>query len=627
MARPDNSTGIIFIAAIIFVLLLSVLSYIRIISLIESSELVNHTTQVTLELETLKGNLRNAEIGQRGYLLTKDSQFLEPYYQGLKDYSDNLARLRELIKDNPSQQINLATLDTIAARRMERLQQVLELSKTRIPDKNDLLVGESISDSFRLQANKMIDVENNLLNQRNEQMQKHVFFAPAMLFILVLVALSILILSYWKLNKVLLESHELKAEAIKHQIYLEKSKEIEESVQRFHNLIYTSPSAIGILNGEDLRITIGNEPIIKIWGKGKEIIGKPYFEALPELAEQGYREVFAQVYKTGIPFNAIETPVHILQDGVATLKYYNFILFPQRNIENQVDGIGIIATEVTSQALLNNTVKESEQQYRELSLSLEEKVNERTAELNTKNIELQKMNKELQSFAYISGHDLQEPLRKIQTFAARIVEKEEKNLSENGKDYFKRMQNAAERMKTLINDLLTYSRTATADRKFEMTDLNKIIAEVKEDLKEELIEKQATIETIELCPVTIIPFQFRQLMHNLIGNALKFSNTQTPPHIKIKCEIETGIKLGYEKLSPQTRYCHISISDNGIGFEQQYAEKIFEVFQRLHGKSEYEGTGIGLAIVKRIVENHEGIITATGELNKGATFDIYIPET
>jgi len=146
--------------------------------------------------------------------------------------------------------------------------------------------------------------------------------------------------------------------------------QVEESEERYHHLIFSSPSAIGILKGEDLVITIANEPIIKIWGKGKEIIGRKYFEALPELAAQGYREVFGQVYKTGIPFNAIETPVTIVQDGETSLKYYNFILYPQRNINNEIDGIGIIATEVTSQALLNNRVRESEERFRSLAQTL-----------------------------------------------------------------------------------------------------------------------------------------------------------------------------------------------------------------------------------------------------------------
>lgn len=144
-------------------------------------------------------------------------------------------------------------------------------------------------------------------------------------------------------------------------------------------------------------------------------------------------------------------------------------------------------------------------------------------------------------------------------------------------------------------------------------------------MKEELEQKGATIETSDLCELSIIPFQFRQLLHNLLSNSLKFSRPGQPPHITIKNRIVHGAEVESGGFLEERKYCNISVSDNGIGFDQQYSDKIFEVFQRLHGRAEYDGTGIGLAIVKKIVENHNGIITARGELNKGATFDIYIP--
>jgi PAS domain S-box-containing protein len=245
--------------------------------------------------------------------------------------------------------------------------------------------------------------------------------------------------------------------------------------------------------------------------------------------------------------------------------------------------------------------------------------------LAQKNQELEKMNKELQSFAYISSHDLQEPLRKIQTFADQIAEREAENLSEDGKDKFKRMQNAAKRMQTLINDLLAYSRTNTHEIKLRKTNLNDIVEEVKEDLKEELQLKNGRIEIGELGEAEIIPFQFHQLMFNLTSNSLKFSRENVPPKITIKGEIIKGEDVNNDRLLPKVKYCHITFSDNGIGFEQQYSDKIFEVFQRLHGKEVYPGTGIGLAIVKKIIDNHNGIITASGTFGQGAIFDIYIP--
>jgi PAS domain S-box-containing protein len=247
--------------------------------------------------------------------------------------------------------------------------------------------------------------------------------------------------------------------------------------------------------------------------------------------------------------------------------------------------------------------------------------------LQQKNQDLESMNKELQAFAYISSHDLQEPLRKIQTFANRIVEKEYNNLSDSGKDYFKRMEDAAHRMRTLIDDLLAYSRTNMQERKFEKANLADIVEEVRLEFAEELENKQAIFEATDLCECNVIPFQMRQLTHNLISNAIKFANPNHPPHIKIRSEIAKGVKFQNEKLEPEKEYCHIHMTDNGIGFDQQYNEKIFEVFQRLHGKEKYSGTGIGLSIVKKIVDNHYGIITAKGELGKGATFDIYIPST
>jgi len=255
---------------------------------------------------------------------------------------------------------------------------------------------------------------------------------------------------------------------------------------------------------------------------------------------------------------------------------------------------------------------------KELAFLNEEK--EKQAEL------LRIANRELLSFTYISSHDMQEPLRKIQTFISIILKEEKETLSHNGKDYFQRIQSSAERMQKLIIDLLAYSRINVTDRKFEKTELSIIIDDVKEELKDTIKDKNATIDAVELGSANIIPFQFRQLIYNLMSNALKFSRVNIPSLITIKSKIIKGSKLNVEKkLLPEKNYCHITFKDNGIGFEPQFSEHVFGVFQKLHSKDVYMGTGIGLAIVKKIVENHNGIITATSELNKGATFDIYIP--
>lgn len=236
------------------------------------------------------------------------------------------------------------------------------------------------------------------------------------------------------------------------------------------------------------------------------------------------------------------------------------------------------------------------------------------------------MNKELEAFTYVSSHDLQEPLRKIQTFGSLLLEKESNNLSEKGKAYFQFMQDAAKRMQALIDDLLTFSQSTVSERNFEVIDLKVIVEKVKYDLRDIIKEKQAIIEMTGSCPTPVIVFQFNQLMNNLIGNSLKFSSPQRLIHIQINCETVEGRNITTVHLSHDKTYHHISISDNGIGFEEKFSEKIFEIFRKLHSSSEYPGTGIGLAIVKKIVDNHNGRITATSEPNKGTTFDIYVPQ-
>ena len=237
------------------------------------------------------------------------------------------------------------------------------------------------------------------------------------------------------------------------------------------------------------------------------------------------------------------------------------------------------------------------------------------AELQTYAARLERSNRELESFAYIASHDLKEPLRKIQAFGDRLQAKYGEVLNEQGRDYLIRIQSAAIRMQALIDGLLIYSRVTTKTQPFVPVDLNAVVREVLADLEVRIEQLAAQVEVEDLPTIEADPLQMRQLFQNLIGNALKFHRQNVVPLVRVRRELLDGGEGQYR----------ITVEDNGIGFDEKYLDRLFQVFQRLHGRSEYEGTGMGLAICRKIVERHGGHITARGVPGQGAAFIVTLP--
>lgn len=337
---------------------------------------------------------------------------------------------------------------------------------------------------------------------------------------------------------------------------------------------------------------------------------------------------FNIVKETGnpIPFIIVsgtigeENAVNLIKDGVTDFASKNNLAALPQKVNRAIKEVAEIQEK-------KDILEKLKSQTASLLIA-NEKLIFQNEEKEKRAVELLNANKELLAFNYISSHDLQEPLRKIQTFISILMADEKENLTAKGVKNLDRIQSSATRMRRLIDDLLAFSRISTVDRKYEFTDLHPILNDVQSELKDVIIEKKATISAVGLLPINIVVFQFRQLIYNLISNALKFSFEGRPPVITIETHIikrgDTEIRA-LKSLPQNCDYWNINFSDNGIGFDAQFNERVFVMFERLLPNKNYSGTGMGLAVVKKIVENHNGIIRAKGELNKGTTFEIYIP--
>jgi signal transduction histidine kinase len=279
----------------------------------------------------------------------------------------------------------------------------------------------------------------------------------------------------------------------------------------------------------------------------------------------------------------------------------------------------------------NHRLLEQEKRLKVINKNLETEINERKAseervkELNRQLLDnialLESANRDLDRFAFMASHDLQEPLRKIRTFSDLLFVKYQQVLDNAAMNYINRIQNAAVRMQTLISDILAFSRINNEKDTFVNANLNLILQEVLDELDNTIQDKKARIEAAELPSIDVNPGLIRPLFENLLSNALKYCKKEVPPVVKIRSEIIAASTSNKEPM----QYCRIYVEDNGIGFDQVYAEQIFDMFRRLHVHSEFEGTGIGLTLCKKIVEKHNGFISVQSKVNKGSVFIISLP--
>lgn len=366
------------------------------------------------------------------------------------------------------------------------------------------------------------------------------------------------------------------------------------SYEYFKTVVDSINEAISVIDTRTFRIITANSFMLKEYGLSEaEVVGKTchevrYGRPSPCLPHDRSCPLVASV-ATGEP-HMVEQ-MHTAHDG--TRKYSEVSVSPIRNEAGEIIRVVHVCRDITDR-------KHAEESAAEHGRALA------------------KSNLELQQFAYIASHDLQEPLRKVTAFGDRLRDRCGKALDVQGTDYLARMLNAASRMQVLINDLLTLSRVTSKAQPFVAIDLEQVVREVVSDLEIKIEQTGGEVVLGKLPMIEADPLQMRQLFQNLIGNALKFKKSDTPPHVEVFDATDNG------KITAQ-EFVELVCTDNGIGFDQKYAERIFEVFQRLHGRSEYEGTGIGLAVCRKIVERHSGDITVESVPGEGTRFTVKLP--
>jgi len=380
---------------------------------------------------------------------------------------------------------------------------------------------------------------------------------------------------------------------------VELREQLKENTQFAEAILDASVDRITVFD-RNYRFVAWNKRCEQIHRKTKEeVIGKTIFEMFPGI--KNYPE-FINAQNLSLAGEFIHVPM--VRDGY-TGDYLELFYIPLRNTNGETYAVVNIMHDVSDYVV--NT----------------EQLNTLNKKLESKNIELEQKNEEITSFAFVASHDMKEPLRKIHTFSDWLLETESDWLSAKGKDIIYKISASVRRMEQLIDDILVLTQIHSDTHREEDVDLNEIVKQVIDDMSEQIQDAGAIINKDELLVIKANANQVFYLFKNLVSNAIKFQKPGSVPQVTISSEIVRGSEVKINE--PKEEYLKLCFTDNGFGFDQRYAKKIFQVFQRLHGKHEFEGTGIGLAICKKIMDNHNGIITVESEQGEGSVFCCYFP--
>jgi nitrogen-specific signal transduction histidine kinase/CHASE3 domain sensor protein len=575
--------------AIVVVCYIASMFYSQMKKLDSTVELIANSNETQLELEKLLSVISGYETSLRSYIITKDETYIESRFLNRGKIEESITRLKQLTANDTARNNDIDRLKKLIDLRFKLFRKTLLLAQSKnsgpLTLNEMLLESSNVTEMMKSFVTKIIYSESTKTEFENNNHQFELQDSIITAFLLVILSLLILLLSFQKMN-----------------IDIDELKKANDQLKLLNESYNTAEMTAGfghwMVNVETNKYTFSDN-LFRLMG------------VEPNAFEPNIENTIPYIHPDDLEY---VTKVHkdSLVSHQSTSMIFRF-LTPNGDIKYSM-GVGSFTKNGSGDLIKIGVNYDITSQYK------------KTLELEENNKELKYINTELEAFNNIVSHDLQEPLRKIQMFISRLEEKELDLLSPQGKDYFSKIRVTANRMQTLLIDLVNYSRTIKGDKVFVETNLNKVLEEILQDLSTNIEDKKAIITIGNLPTIKAIPFQVKQLFINLISNSLKYSKEDSTPEISITSKKITEKEMHDYKIANKKEYHKIIISDNGIGFKQEYSEKIFLLFKRLETDPKYSGTGLGLAICSRIVENHKGFIKVKSKPNLGAKFYIFIPK-
>jgi CHASE3 domain sensor protein len=575
--------------AIVVVCYIASVFYSQMQKLDSTVELIASSNETQLELEKLLSVISIYETNLRSYIITKDESYVANRFLSRGKIEESLKKLKILTSNNPVRNKDIDRLKKIIDYRFKLFRQTFIISKSKNSGplylNAKLLESSEVTEMMKSFVSKIMFSESTKTKFQNDSHQFELRDSIITAFLLVIISLLILLLSFNKMN-----------------VDIDELKKANDKLGLLNESYNTAEMTAGfghwMVNLETDTYTFSDN-LFRLMG------------VEPNAFEPNIKNTIKYIHPDDLDHVA-KMHKDSLINHQSTSTVFRFVT-PKGDIK-YILGAGSFTKDGNGDLIKIGVNCDITNQYK------------KTLELEENNKELKYINTELEAFNNIVSHDLQEPLRKIQMFISRLEEKELELLTQQGKEYFSRIRVTANRMQTLLIDLVDYSRTIKGDKVFVETNLNKVLEETLQDFSSTIEEKKATIQIGNLPKIKAIPFQIKQLFINLISNSLKYSKEDVPPQISIASKEITEDEAHDYKIFNKEDYYKIVVEDNGIGFKQEYAEKIFLLFKRLETDPKYSGTGLGLAICNRIVENHKGFIKVKGEPGVGAKFYVFIPK-